>query len=322
MTEILPLNAITDLARASYPVCSRDRARQGCRARASMDGFTACRGSRQGSLRRNQGFTLIEMVAVMVLLSFGLIAGTQLFTMTAQSYRDTSVRMKQTQDGRFVIERISRELREALPSSVRESSNSTTQCIEWLPIVAASRYLSTPAAIHFPVMEINPDLTAGTTYYAVIFPVGSGTVYNGAAAGTALRLMGTTPMNAASESDFNTDEIYLAATPVFTNTSPSDRIFFTTTPVAICVQSNGVPNNGNMLRYSNYGFVAQATTLTGGVLLAENVLLDDGGTVDVFNFSDATMTRNSMVQLDLRMRDPSTQEVLRLQHTVFIRNVP
>jgi len=122
MTEILPLNAITDLARASYPVCSRDRARQGCRARASMDGFTACRGSRQGSLRRNQGFTLIEMVAVMVLLSFGLIAGTQLFTMTAQSYRDTSVRMKQTQDGRFVIERISRELREALPSSVRTAA--------------------------------------------------------------------------------------------------------------------------------------------------------------------------------------------------------
>jgi len=319
MTEILPTDAITDLARASCPACSRDRARQGCRARASMDGFTACRGSRQGDLRRNrnQGFTLVEMVAVIVLLSFGLIAGTQLFTITAQSYRDTSVRMKQTQDGRFVIERISRELREALPGSVRESSNSTTQCIEWLPIAAASRYLSTPTAIHFPVMEINPDLTAGTTYYAVIFPVGSGTVYNGAAAGTALRLMGTTPMNAASESDVNTDEIYLAATPVFTNTSPSDRIFFTTTPVAICVQSSG-----NMLRYSNYGFVAQATTLTGGVLLAENVLLDDGGAVDVFNFSDATMTRNSMLQLDIRMRDLSTKEVLRLQHTVFIRNVP
>jgi len=274
----------------------------------------------RNSVQRNQGFTLIEMVAVMVLLSFGLIAGTQLFTMTAQSYRDTAVRMKQTQDGRFVIERISRELREALPSSVRTAATPNTQCVEWLPIYAASRYFSIPTTTSFTVMEIDPDLVAGTIYYAVIFPIETGTetIYRlSGGAGTALNRLATTPM---AVGDANTDVINLQSLPTsisFPATSPADRIFFVTTPVAICVQSNG-----NMLRYSNYGFVASATTLTGGVLLAENVLLDDSGTVTVFSSSGATMTRNSMVQLDLRMRDPSTQEVLRLQHTVFIRNVP
>jgi MSHA biogenesis protein MshO len=271
---------------------------------------------------RNAGFTLVEMIAVIVLLSFGLIGGSQLFRITAESYRETSTRLKLTQDGRFVIERLSRELRQALPGSVRESTNATTntQCLEWLPIIAASRYLSLPTTSpsnHFTVMEIDPDV-AGSNLYAEIFPVGTGAVYlvpPAAGAGGALVLLSSTPMNASGESDTNTDEIYLNAARTFTAASASDRVFITTTPVAVCVQSDG-----RMLRHSNYDFVADATTLTGGTLLAENVL--GGTTVDVFDFSDATLTRNAMVGLNIRIRDPNTEEVIRLQHTAFIRNVP
>jgi len=297
-----------------------------------MEGSTASHLQQWGCSRphrhqnKNAGFTLVEMVAVIVLLSFGLIGGSQLFTMTAQSYRDTAARMKQTQDGRFVIERLSRELREALPGSVRQSSNLTRQCIEWLPIVAASRYLSIPTATSFTVMEIDPDLLAGTAYYAVIFPIesGTGTLYStgGGSAGTALNRLASPPMvTGAADTNPNTDVINLQSAPSATSfpaTSPADRIFFVTEPVAICVMSDG-----RMLRYNNYGFVAQATALTAnGVLMAENLLLDDSGAFNVFSVSGATLTRNSMVQLDLRLRDPNTKEVLRLQHTVFVRNVP
>jgi len=261
---------------------------------------------------KNAGFTLVEMVAVMVLLSFGLIGGSKLLTMTAQSYRDTSARMKQTQDGRFVIERLSRELREALPGSLRTSTVGTTQCIEWLPIAAASRYLSLPTApsSSFPVMEIDPDLPAGTTYYAVIFPTDATVVYTTAQTNQLVTANPITDINSS------TDQINLVSTPSFTTASPADRIFFVTSPVALCVDTSG-----KMLRYSKYGFVAPTTSTT-GVLMAENLLLTDTGTVNVFTVSGATLTRNSMVQLDLRIRDPNTKEVLRLQHTVFVRNVP
>lgn len=321
MKEFALLNSRTKARSAYCHAGSEDRARQGCRTRASMEGFTARLMSRPGNMRPHQrGFTLVEMVAVIVLLSFGLIAGSQLFTMTAQSYRDTATRAKLTQDGRFVIERITRELREALPGSVQTSTSGSgaaqIQCIQWVPVIAASRYLTLPTASvnHFTVMEVNQTLPTGTTLYAVVFPVGDDTIYgSGNTHGSALRRLATTPINAGGELDTSTDEIYLAAIETFSASSPSERVFFTTTPVAICAR------DGNLLRYSNYGFVAP-TILTSGVLLAENVL--GGDTVGVFNVSGATLTRNAMVELDIRIRDVRTEETLRLQHTVFVRNVP
>lgn len=271
--------------------------------------------NRIGAGRDQRGFTLVEMVAVIVLLSFGVVGGVQLFRTLAQSYRDTSTRMQLTQNGRFVIARVSRELREALPGSIRVTAAGGTQCIEWLPIFAASRYFSLPTTSNFPVMEITPkNFVAGTAYFAVIFPIASD-LY--ATTNSPLNRLDVVPINAAGESDVNTDQIYLQGAPNFASSSTSDRIFFTTTPIAICVRSNG-----DMLRYDNYGFVAQATALTGGVLLAENVLQNDGGAVTVFNFASATLTRSAMVELDIRMGNVVPGEVIRMHHTVFIRNAP
>jgi MSHA biogenesis protein MshO len=271
--------------------------------------------NRIGAAGGQRGFTLVEMVAVIVLLSFGMIGGVQLFRTLAQSYRDTATRMQLTQNGRFVMQRISRELREALPGSIRVTAAGGTQCIEWLPIFAASRYFSLPATNNFPVMEITPkNFVTGTAYFAVIFPVASDLYVT---TNSPLNRLAAVPINAAGESDLNTDQIYLQGAPNFTSSSTSDRIFFTTTPVAICVQG------GNMLRHENYGFVAQATTLTGGVLLAENVLQTDGGTpVTIFNFAGATLTRNATVELNIRMGNVVPGEVIRMQQTVFVRNAP
>jgi len=195
-------------------------------------------------------------------------------------------------------------------------------------VVGVSRYLSKPAvtATSLTVMEIDPDLLAGTTYYATIFPIesGTGTIYRPTGGpGSELYQLANPPMAmGAADTSTNTDLIYLqtaVTTTSFPSSSPADRIFFVTTPVAVCVL-----DDGRMLRYSNYGFVVQATTLanTAGVLMAENLLLNDGGPLSVFVVSGATLTRNAMLQLNLSMRDPNTKEVLRLQHTVFVRNVP
>lgn len=280
-----------------------------------MEGFTACRVRQAPGGRLHAGFTLVEMIAVIVLLSFGLLAGTQLMTMTAQSYRDSSARMKLTQDARFAIERISRELRDALPGSVRESASG--ECIEWIPVVAAARYFNLPVVTpsnHFTVTALNATLAGGSSYYAVIFPVNENSVYNGAAPGPALHRLAGTPVNAGGETDTATDEIYLASSTQFTTQSPTARLYVTATPVAICARA------GMLYRHDNYGFSADAGTLTDGVPLAGNVLLDDGGSVNVFGYSAATQTRNAMVRIDLRLRD--NDETLKLEHTVFVRNAP
>ncbi|WP_141193212.1 PilW family protein, partial [Vibrio sp. V17_P4S1T151] len=76
-----------------------------------------------------RGFTLIEMVIAIILLS---VVGLFLGSVIRQSmgiYVDTTAREALIQQGRFVTERLSRELREAVPNSVMVENG----CIEFLP---------------------------------------------------------------------------------------------------------------------------------------------------------------------------------------------
>ncbi len=66
----------------------------------------------------SRGFTLIEMVITIILLG---IVGLFLGNIAGQAmgiYVDTTAREALIQQGRFLTERMSRELREAVPNSV------------------------------------------------------------------------------------------------------------------------------------------------------------------------------------------------------------
>lgn len=88
----------------------------------------------------SRGFTLIEMVITIILLG---IVGLFLGNIAGQAmgiYVDTTAREALIQQGRFLTERMSRELREAVPNSVIVANG----CIEFLPIVNSAIYQSLP----------------------------------------------------------------------------------------------------------------------------------------------------------------------------------
>ena len=72
---------------------------------------------------RDSGFTLIEIVITMVLL--GILAGVlaPMFVSSMDAYSDTAARNELTARGRLALERLARELRLAVPNSVRIVAN-------------------------------------------------------------------------------------------------------------------------------------------------------------------------------------------------------
>ncbi|EKO3778100.1 type II secretion system protein, partial [Vibrio metschnikovii] len=83
-----------------------------------------------------RGFTLMEMVIAIILLGIvglflGNVAGQAMGIAATSSSREALI-----QQGRFITERLSREIREAVPNSVIVENN----CIEFLPIINSGIY--------------------------------------------------------------------------------------------------------------------------------------------------------------------------------------
>lgn len=92
------------------------------------------------------GFTLIE--AVMVITITGIIAGMVAVFIKSpiDSYIDTARRVALTDVADTAVRRIGRDVRLALPNSVRNPSGGSNQCIEFIPTKIGGRYRQAPTS--------------------------------------------------------------------------------------------------------------------------------------------------------------------------------
>ncbi|MDQ7049359.1 MAG: prepilin-type N-terminal cleavage/methylation domain-containing protein [Enterobacterales bacterium] len=96
----------------------------------------------KGNLTRVAAFSLLELIIVLVLVSILAISLSGLTRDSVSSYIDAKDRSRLSQSSKWIIEKISREVREALPQSVRVGSTSGYYCLEFMAIVSASSYLN------------------------------------------------------------------------------------------------------------------------------------------------------------------------------------
>ena len=88
-----------------------------------------------------KGFTLIELITVIVLLGILSVGISSFLNFGTQIFVDATNRDEIISTARFSVERLNRELRKALPNSVRATDNGnsidpiTRQCIEYTPII-------------------------------------------------------------------------------------------------------------------------------------------------------------------------------------------
>lgn len=93
---------------------------------------------------RQYGFTLVEMVVVIVVLG-AISAGTAMYIVRSmEAYSDTVRRDQLTSTARIAVEKMTRELRNALPNSIRVDNSGGTHCIEFFPVQSGSSYESVP----------------------------------------------------------------------------------------------------------------------------------------------------------------------------------
>src|SRR5471030_53805 len=86
-----------------------------------------------------RGFTLVEVIIVMVIL--GIISGAMVLfiRLPVQNYVDSVARADMVDEADTAIRRISREMRQALPNSFRTDIANT---VEFIPSTAGGLYLS------------------------------------------------------------------------------------------------------------------------------------------------------------------------------------
>ncbi|HFK2925983.1 PilW family protein [Aeromonas hydrophila] len=123
---------------------------------------------------RGWGFTLVELVMVILLLGVMATFSSQFIGIGTQIYGDASRREQLMSDARFALERLNRELRDAVPGSVRiedETGNPLDQgvCLRFWPIATASRYLGSAASAGLTIVV--PDVLPREEDEAIVYPL-------------------------------------------------------------------------------------------------------------------------------------------------------
>lgn len=285
----------------------------------------------------NQGFTLIEMVMVVVLLGVISLGVVRYLTVSVESYMDVNNRTQMAQTGRFVIERLNREIRTALPGSVRVWTSGAPEyhCLEFIPVAAVTSYHALPVASAAPQFNISafddPDPNPGaipatdfTTYNAGVYNLDSCDVYGVDSAGNncgSARWFSLDDVSGYDDTVSGTHDddgiLTLEFDPVvqYPSESQAKRVYLFQTPVAFCLQQG----SDRLTRHQGYAFSyrhAMATPPANGVLLADGITYS----TDTFAYNLANHVRSAAVELELVLnRD---DEAITFNHEVTLLHAP
>ncbi|GLS26720.1 type II secretion system protein J [Marinibactrum halimedae] len=264
--------------------------------------------------RRQQAFTLIELITVMVILSILAVLSTQFVTSSITSYTQSKARFALTQKGRQALERITRELRMALPNSVR--SNSSGQCIEYIPIIGGANYLGVVGDVEngntTSTLNTAPlSLSSGVPVYVSVGGLLPSELYASGSSSAALALWGGVDTSIVPN-------VVSHSAKQFVRNSVNRRMFVATFPRQICV-------SGDQLRlydaYTPANTYPLNSALSLGTPSGNSVLLMDGvNGAAAFSVSLATETVNTLVSINLPISEAN--QAITLSHQVMIRNVP
>ncbi|EMQ2876010.1 type II secretion system protein [Vibrio navarrensis] len=258
-----------------------------------------------------RGFTLIEMVISIILLAVvGLFLGS-VIRQGLSIYVDSSAREALIQQGRFVTERLSRELREAVPNSVLVANG----CIEFLPITNSAIYSELPSSLApsttIRLLPIEKSLAADERL--VVYPL-DGEALRQAVSSAAQTAQVATDVDFTSPNDRTMVNVTLTQAASFERQSPARRVYFYRTPVAFCYENNRI------YRYAGYGLdredldPSKLRALSTGVLMAENLSQAS------FEVAEPELQRNGLIKIELIFADRG--EEVRFDHDALIYNTP
>ncbi|MCP3128640.1 PilW family protein [Shewanella sp. KJ2020] len=271
-----------------------------------------------------RGFTLVEMVTVILILGILVVGVSSFIIFGTRIFVESSSVDQVLSQSRFAVERMTRELRSALPSSVRITSDSLTyQCVEFVPIEASTTYLSMPIAPNATALTgtviLNTTDKIKENQYIWIYPLTDSDVYNSARQKRA-QIKAITP----SDTIDNQVTLTFIASTRFAEASPRQRIYFASAPVSYCFQKAAASNELILQRYTGYQFnnsQPRPIDMGTGVLMAQNMVNSFTNSSDLpMILTPSTLVNNAMVHLQPRFT--VNGETFQYRHQVQVINVP
>lgn len=280
------------------------------------------------------GFSLVELIVVVVLLGVLAGGGGLLILQPIEAYDDQVRRQQLVDQGEMALRQIARDVRRALPNSVRVASVGAGFAVEMVNTVDGARYRDEVGG-EFTTVNDTLEFSASDSDFnllgffntsspfaagrrLVIYNTSAAGIYNDAAlnnnpgivttAGTTLSLSTVTPATEDPEHRVNMIPAFQ-----FAQQSPGQRVFVIDGPTSYVCD----PATNQIVRYSNYAFsTAQPTPPVGGT---SGVVISQLSGCNM-TYSPGTSQRGGILTVEITITDSG--ESINLLHQIHVMNLP
>ncbi|MDX2367507.1 MAG: type II secretion system protein [Colwellia sp.] len=240
--------------------------------------------------KKSSGFTLIELITVIVILGVLATAISTFIKFGTQVYSETTARDQLVSSARFAVERINREIRNSLPNSLQLTNSN--QCIEFTPIIENTIYTDIPVLPEIASDKISVilfDEAFDSNWNVIVYPLIPDDVY------------GNTGKIYSVDSIITVGDewvITLDNNVLFAEDSPTQRVYFINESVEYCLSGETLTRNG--------------------ILMAQDIHNTNAN--PPFEVLSSTLQRNAMVQIHLEFE--KNNEQITFNNEVQVLNVP
>ncbi|SHJ79018.1 MSHA biogenesis protein MshO [Malonomonas rubra DSM 5091] len=264
-------------------------------------------------ISNHRGFTLIELIVVIVIAGILAAMGGMLIVKPVTGYVDLARRTRLVDQAEMALRRMQRDIRHALPNSIRIDVSG--QYLEVLNTVGGGRYRRYPdPGGGSDILNFGLDDTRFDVLGSLSQPPVTGdqlVIYNVAPAGASSNAYAATADNrAAIAAGSDQNSIVLSPGFQFAHISPQQRFFIVDQPVSYACEG------GALNRYDGYAISAVQPTAT----LSNPDLVTDGVSSCLFSYDPGASQRAGLVTLQLSLSEAG--ETITLLHQIHVVNVP
>lgn len=294
------------------------------------------------SRRRMRGFTLIESVMVIVITGILAAMVAVFIRFPVEGYVASVRRAELTDQAEVALRRMQRDIRLAVPNSLRVATVGGVNYIEFIITSGGGRYrdpsdgstagnflrFNNAAVLNFDVVGAMPDppIVAGADGvgdFIVVYNLGPGSAPGDAyATGNACA-----NCNRARVANIAGNTITLANNPFGSQSPPltSPNARFQVVPAGqravtyACPEPAPAGAPGNLLRYANYGFFTAQQT-TDAALGGAPAIVATAAVTCAVNFAPNVMGRSGLLHVQLNLT--SDGEIVTLSQQIHVDNAP